>query len=1081
LSRRTLFPATWEAQQQASLVAGVVNDAVVGVRVVKGFGQETQELQKVETAAKRLYASRLRAVILTSHYNPALQVIPALGQVGVLALGGYLAVHGRISLGTFLAFAAYLAQLVGPVRMLSTLLTLGQQARASISRVFEIVDTRPVITDSPGAVPLAPAGPPRVELKGVDFAYATGRPVLRQLDLTIEPGETVALVGTAGSGKSTIANLLQRFYDPDSGAVLVDGHDLRAVTRATLRTTVASVMEETFLFSESVADNIRFGRPEASADEVRAVAQAAQAAEFIERLPEGYETVVGEQGLTLSGGQRQRVALARALLTEPLILVLDDATSALDARVEAQIHAALSDAAAGRTTLLIAHRRSTVALADRIVVLDQGRVVDDGTYDQLWERSSLFRALLAGPGDEDIIEDPQHHTGVTASLWRDDVSESSTMYGYGSAASDVITRGAVPGRGTGSFGGRALRGSGGQLAGALAGVPPSPELLARVAALPPATGTPTVDEDAVRAPAPRFSLGSLLRPMAVPLLIAFGLVALDSVASLLLPLLTRQGVDRGVQQHAEHVITVVSLIGLVIVLADLWVNIAQVRVAGRTGERLLYTLRVKSFAHLQRLGLDYYEREMTGRIMTRMTSDIDAFSTFLQTGVTTFLVSGLTLVGVLVVLLVLNVKLGAVVLSTMPIIAVSTLIFRIRSAQAYGEARERLSGVYAYQQETLAGLRVVQSFRREQVNEDRFAVHSSAYRTSRTRAQRYISVFFPFVQLLSTVGSALALIVGGPMVSRGALSAGALVAFLLYIDIFFSPIQQLSQAFDGYQQAAVGLRRIQGLLRTPTSTPNAPDAQPVTGRLRGEIVFHDAHFRYTPKAPEAVAGLALAVNAGETLALVGQTGAGKSTVVKLVSRFYDVTEGSVTVDGVDVRHFDLASYRHRIGLVPQEAYLFPGTVRDTIAYGRPQASDAEVEAAARAVGAHEMIAELPGGYLHQVGERGRNLSSGQRQLLALARAELVDPDILLMDEATAALDLATEAAVTRAADRLARKRTTLVVAHRLTTAARADRIAVLAHGQLVETGTHAQLLAAGGLYAEQWRVFTGESAAAPAS
>jgi ATP-binding cassette subfamily B protein len=565
--------------------------------------------------------------------------------------------------------------------------------------------------------------------------------------------------------------------------------------------------------------------------------------------------------------------------------------------------------------------------------------------------------------------------------------------------------------------------------------------------------------------------------MALPLLVAYGLVALDSIASLVLPLLTRQGVDKGVQSHQLHVIGVVSAIGLVIVLADLFVNIGQVWVAGRTGERLLYTLRVKSFAHLQRLGLDYYEREMSGRIMTRMTSDIDAFSTFLQTGFTTFLVSGLTLFGVLIVLLALNLELGLVVLTTMPIIAVSTFIFRTKSSQAYGLARERLSGVYAYQQETLAGLRVVQSFRRETVNAQRFAEHSSSYRATRTRAQLYISVFFPFVQLLSTVGAALALIVGGPMVNRGALTAGALLAFLLYIDIFFSPIQQLSQAFDGYQQAAVGLRRIQALLRTPTSTPDAPDARPVAGRLKGQIVFSDTHFRYTPKAPEAVAGLNLTVNAGETLALVGQTGAGKSTVVKLVSRFYDVTGGTVTVDGVDVREYDLASYRHRIGLVPQEAYLFPGTVRDAIAYGRPEASDSEVEAAARAVGAHEMIAELPGGYLHQVGERGRNLSSGQRQLLALARAELVDPDILLMDEATAALDLATEAAVNRAADRLARRRTTLVVAHRLTTAARADRIAVLAHGKLVEIGTHAQLLAADGLYAEQWRVFTGESAA----
>src|SRR5256886_9383805 len=426
-SRHTLFPATWDAQQEAGQVAGVVDDAVTGVRVVKGFGQEEQELGKLSAAARRLFASRPPPNPPTARAHPTLQAIPALGQVGVLALGGALAVRGDISLGTFLAFATYLAQLVGPVRMLGNLLTVGQQARASVVRVFEVIDSGPVVREAPDAVTLAPDRPVGVEFADVTFGYLPSEPVLRGFSLTVAPGETLALIGTAGSGKSTVTTLLQRFYDPQAGSVRIGGHDLRELTLDSLRASIGLVMEDSFLFSESVRANIAYGRPAATDAQVRAAARAAEADGFISALPDGYDTVVGEQGLTLSGGQRQRVALARALITDQRLLVLGDATPAVDARVEAEIHATLHRVMRDRTTILIAHRRSTLALADRIAVVDEGRVVDVGTDAELTGRCPLYRLLLSGPGgDAEGVDagelpcaepDERIVGGITPALW----------------------------------------------------------------------------------------------------------------------------------------------------------------------------------------------------------------------------------------------------------------------------------------------------------------------------------------------------------------------------------------------------------------------------------------------------------------------------------------------------------------------------------------------------------------------------------------------------------------------------------------------------------------------------------------
>ncbi|TDC79028.1 ABC transporter ATP-binding protein [Streptomyces hainanensis] len=1033
-SRQRLYPATWSARQQAAEVAGHVERTVSGVRVVRGFGQESRETARFTHAASRLYGEWTRAARFHARPIAALTTLPALGQIGVLAVGGWLALRGDIDLGTFLAFAGYLAMLVVPARLLANFLVIAQQARAGAERVFEIVDSQPAVTEAPDAVDV-PDGPLAVEFEDVDFGYRRSDPVLNKLSLTLRPGETLALVGGAGSGKSTVSLLLPRFYDVQSGAIRLGPPgrtaDIRGYRLESLRTAMDIVFEEAFLFSASIRDNIAYGRPEASDLEILSAAKAAQAHEFISRLPDSYDTVVGERGHTLSGGQRQRIALARALLSTSRLVILDDATSAVDTTTEAAIHESLRTITATRTTLLIAHRRATLELADRIAVLDEGRIIDMGTQAELRRRCPQFVALFTEPAERHPpaggpeAEARREHP---PSLWPD-------------TAAPKDEHAAVE----------------------------APALRRAVAALPPADERPGVDEAPLLRPCLDFGLPVLLRPVRRGLLAGLSLVALGTLAAVSLPLLIQHGVDAGVGNGSGPVLIGSVVVALITVILNWFVLGAQVMVTRRSGERMLFDLRVRVYAQLQRLGLNFYERERGGEIMTRVANDIDAMADFLQSGVLIAVVSVVTMLALAITMLAVDPSLALTTFAVLPLVALATIVFWRLSTRWYLEARRRIGKVNASLLENISGLRLSQSAGRASDQIKEFARLSDHYRLSRVRTHLHSAIYYPWLTLCGELAKVAVLAVGATRVAEGSLSPGVLIAFFLFVSQFFSPVQQLSLVLDSYYQARVGLLRTQELLRLPADEADrtAGTVQP-PARFRGEIELRKVTHQYPGTSHPAVEDISLRILPGQTVALVGATGAGKSTLVKLLVRLYEPAPGTILVDGVDIRCYSSERYRQRIGYVPQEPYLFEGDVAENIRYGAPEATDARVEAAAREVGALNAVATLPRGFRQEVGEGGRRLSMGQRQLIALARAALVDPGLLILDEATAALDPTSERLVRDARRRLTAKRTTVLVAHRLSTAAEADVIAVLDAGRVVEHGHHDELLQKEGAYARLW-------------
>ena len=632
-------------------------------------------------------------------------------------------------------------------------------------------------------------------------------------------------------------------------------------------------------------------------------------------------------------------------------------------------------------------------------------------------------------------------------------------------------RGPAVGRGAGGSGRR-------DDSGPFAGIPPELEgAVTKLLGTEPEHPAPVARftrRDPDRRP---LTLGLLLRHRWQLALSALILVAIESTGYQTGPYLTQIGIDDGIARHRVGVVVATGIIYLCTVAITVMVERRRVRTAGRLAASVMNDLRVRVFTHIQRLSLDFFTEEKAGVTMNRMTGDIEVLQQLLQDGIAQFFIQGITMVIVIIVLFTYNVKLASItILIVLPPLTALSLWFRWASGRAYLRSRDRLAAVIGDIAESLAGIRMIAYFNRQASNVIHHRNVVGHYRAANFTAARVTAAYSAGSDLIGLIGQLSVLLIGGDMVLHHQLKVGVLVAFILYLGSFFQPIQQIVQLYNSYQQGQAAVTRLRGLLATEPTVAESPAAQDLPP-LNGSIVLDNVTFGYDPAAP-VLSDVSIQIAAGESVAFVGQTGAGKSTIAKLVVRFYDPTEGRVVIDGHDLRQVTLTSLRRQLGVVPQEPFLFTGSIRDNIGFARPGATDEEIIEAIRAVGLQELVDRLPEGIDTAVHERGQALSSGERQLIALARAFLAGPRVLILDEATSNLDLKSESQVEAALDVLLEGRTAILIAHRLSTAMRADRIVVVDGGRIAETGRHDDLLARGGLYASMFSTWASQQPAA---
>ncbi len=996
--QRFSSPIFTRIQAMRAELSEIAHESFDGAMVVKTLGREAQETERFAAKARALRDEGIRAGRLRAAFDPAIEALPNLGVLAVLGVGVWRVGSGLSDPGDVVTIAYLLTIVAFPIRSIGWLLGEFPRSVVGFRRVHRVLDTVNETTYGEATLAGATAGA-RLDVDHLDYSYEPGGRLLDGVDFTLEPGRTVAVVGATASGKSTLTSLVTRLVDPRGGAVLLDGHDLRDLEPGELARHVALVPQSAFLFDDSVRDNVTLGL-DVPDEEVWEALRTAQADGFVAGLPHGLDSQLGERGTTLSGGQRQRLSLARALVRRPRLLVLDDATSAVDPEVEARILAAMrrrhDDAGGDSTLMLIAYRKATIALADEVLFLEGGRIVDRGTHEELLSRNPGYAHLVnayEAEGDESVMSDRRRGTDQRQFTHVDSGEEIPAM--------ETIRRGL--------------------------------------------TYSPELGEG--------FTLTMVL-------------ALVGTAGRVVVPIAVQQTLDKGINAPGGVDLAFVGRMAVVAALAILVTAISSFFMTARlftAAERGLATLRTKAFRHVHDLPLLTQSTERRGALVSRVTSDVDQISQFLVFGGIFGVISVGQVLLATVVMLFYSWQLTLLVWLCFLPLFLSLGFFQRRLSAAYGVVRRSVGTMLSAISEPVVGAVTVRTYAIEQRTQGRIDEAIRANQVASTRAQGLTAFSFSLGGLSAGLANAGVIIVGIWLGLADQITSGEVLAFAFLVTLFVGPVQMGTQVLTDAQNAIASWRRVIGILETPADLDDPGPAGSSLPRGAMDVAFDGVSFGY-PGGPLVLRDVDEHIESGTRIAVVGETGSGKTTFAKLLTRLMDPTTGAVLLDGVDVRDVEFASLRRRVVLVPQEGFLFDSTLMANARYGDLDATPEQVRAAAVQLGLGDWLEAQPYGLETRVGQRGELLSAGERQLVALLRAHLADPDLLVLDEATSAVDPALEMRIGRALEALMSGRTSVTIAHRLSTAENADEVIVFDRGRVVQRGHHARLVAEGGVY-----------------